>query len=112
MKIVILDAYTANPGDLDWEAFNELGHLQIYDRTSEEAVIENAADAEIVLTVQIQGRHTTQPPIPTSEQRKSSKDTGARKQYVITSKREVFKSALMLDPAPKPDSSEPILDHG
>ena len=47
MKIVILDAYTANPGDLDWEAFNELGHLQIYDRTSEEAVIENAADAEI-----------------------------------------------------------------
>ena len=50
MKIVILDAYTANPGDLNSEAFKELGHLQTYDRTSEEAVIENAADAEIVLT--------------------------------------------------------------
>ena len=50
MKIVILDAYTANPGDLDWQAFDELGQLQTYDRTSAETVIEHAADAEIVLT--------------------------------------------------------------
>ncbi|MEE2614778.1 MAG: D-2-hydroxyacid dehydrogenase [Verrucomicrobiota bacterium] len=50
MKIVILDAYTANPGDLDWQALNELGQLQTYDRTSAETVSEHAADAEIVLT--------------------------------------------------------------
>ena len=50
VKIVILDAYTANPGDLDWNAFNVLGQLKTYDRTSAESVIERAADAEIVLT--------------------------------------------------------------
>ncbi len=50
MKIVILDAYTANPGDLDWQVFKDLGQLQTYDRTSEDAVIKNAAEAEIVLT--------------------------------------------------------------
>ena len=50
MKIVILDAYTANPGDLDWHFLNELGQLQTYDRTSAETVIDHAADAEIVLT--------------------------------------------------------------
>lgn len=50
MKIVILDAYTANPGDLDWHSLNELGQLQTYDRTSAETVIDHAADAEIVLT--------------------------------------------------------------
>ena len=50
MKIVILDAYTANPGDLDWQVFKDLGQLQTYDRTSVDAVIENAAEAEIVLT--------------------------------------------------------------
>ena len=50
MKIVILDAYTANPGDLDWQVFKDLGQLQTYDRTSVDAVIENAAEAEIAVS--------------------------------------------------------------
>lgn len=50
MKIVILDAYTANPGDLSWEALSVLGELCVYDRTSPAQVVERAVDAEIVLT--------------------------------------------------------------
>ena len=34
MKIVILDGYTENPGDLSWDALAELGELSVYDRTS------------------------------------------------------------------------------
>lgn len=49
MKITILDAYTANPGDLSWSDLQELGTVTIYDRTSPEEVIERAKDAEIVL---------------------------------------------------------------
>lgn len=33
MKIVILDGYTENPGDLSWEGFEALGELTVYDRT-------------------------------------------------------------------------------
>ena len=50
MKIVILDGYTLNPGDLSWEGFEELGDITVYDRTSNEQVIEHAANAEIVIT--------------------------------------------------------------
>lgn len=50
MKIVILDGYTLNPGDLSWAPIEELGELVVYDRTPPEQVILRAADAEIVLT--------------------------------------------------------------
>ena len=50
MKIVVLDAYTGNPGDLSWEKFKALGELEIYDRSSPEEIVERCADAEIVLT--------------------------------------------------------------
>ena len=50
VKIVILDAYTANPGDLDWNELTSLGQLQTYDRTPADLVIKRATDAEIVLT--------------------------------------------------------------
>ncbi len=50
MNIVILDSYTANPGDLSWERLDELGSLTIYERTAPEQVVERAKDAEIVLT--------------------------------------------------------------
>lgn len=50
MKIVILDAHTANPGDLSWEALSALGELYVYDRSLPSQVVERAADAEIVLT--------------------------------------------------------------
>ncbi len=50
MKIVILDAYTANPGDLSWEPLKEIGELIVFDRTMPEETVARAAEAEIVLT--------------------------------------------------------------
>ena len=49
MKIVILDGYTENPGDLSWEGFEELGELTVYDRTPKEKVIERIGDADAVI---------------------------------------------------------------
>ena len=46
MKIVVLDAYTANPGDLSWEPLSALGQLEIYDRTAPEDVVVRATGAE------------------------------------------------------------------
>ena len=48
--IVILDGYTANPGDLSWGALEEMGQLKVYDRTKPEETVERAKDAEVVLT--------------------------------------------------------------
>lgn len=50
MKIVALDGYAANPGDLSWNELKNIGECTIYDRTSPEEVLERAAGAEIVLT--------------------------------------------------------------
>lgn len=50
MKIVILDAFTANPGDLSWEALAALGELISHERTPAAQIVERARDAEIVLT--------------------------------------------------------------
>ena len=50
MKIVILDGYTANPGDYSWKALNSFGEVEIYDRTSRDEVIARAKDADMVLT--------------------------------------------------------------
>lgn len=50
MKIVILDGYTLNPGDLSWDGFHSLGDVTYYDRTSDEDIIERIGDAEIVIT--------------------------------------------------------------
>ena len=49
-KIVILDGYTANPGDLSWEKLQDIGQLTVYDRTKPEEIVERAKEAEIVLT--------------------------------------------------------------
>lgn len=50
MKIVILDSYAANPGDLSWEELTEVGELKVYDRTLPEETVERAQGANIVLT--------------------------------------------------------------
>ena len=50
MKIVVLDGYAANPGDLNWEPLSELGSCTIYDRTAKKDVIERSKDADIILT--------------------------------------------------------------
>ena len=50
MKIVILDGYTTNAGDLSWNGISELGDLTVYDRTAPGEVIERCLGAEAVLT--------------------------------------------------------------
>jgi len=50
MNIVVLDGYTANPGDLNWDAFRALGTCTIHDRTPVAEIVVRAQDAEIVLT--------------------------------------------------------------
>ena len=49
MKMVVLDGYTENPGDLSWDSLREFGELTVYDRTgSEDEVIERIGDAQVV----------------------------------------------------------------
>jgi len=50
MNIVVLDGFTANPGDLSWEPLRTLGDCTFYDRTPAALTVERARDAEIVLT--------------------------------------------------------------
>lgn len=50
MKIVVLDGYTLNPGDLTWKPLEELGEVTVYARTPEDKVIERIGNAEIVFT--------------------------------------------------------------
>ena len=50
MKIVILDGYTENPGDLSWEGFEKLGDLTVYDRTPADKIVERIGDADVVYT--------------------------------------------------------------
>ncbi len=49
-KIVVLDGYAANPGDISWEPWKELGELTVYERTAPEETVARCKDAEIVLT--------------------------------------------------------------
>ncbi len=49
-KIVILDGYVANSGDLSWDALKELGALTVYDRTAPDEVVARAKDAEAIYT--------------------------------------------------------------
>ena len=50
MKIVVVDGYTLNPGDLSWDRVRAFGDLKVYDRTPLEEIIPRCAAADIVLT--------------------------------------------------------------
>ncbi|WHH56972.1 D-2-hydroxyacid dehydrogenase [Petroclostridium sp. X23] len=50
MKIVVLDGYTLNPGDLTWEGLEKLGEVTVYDRTPADKILERIGDAEAVFT--------------------------------------------------------------
>ena len=50
MKIVVLDGYTLNPGDLSWAGFEALGEFTCYDRTEEDQILSRIGDAEIIIT--------------------------------------------------------------
>jgi len=49
MKIVILDGYNTNPGDLDWGSIEALGDLSIHDRTPEQLIVAHAQDADVLI---------------------------------------------------------------
>ena len=50
MKIVVLDGFTLNPGDLSWKGLKQIGDVMVYDRTAPDMVVERAKDAEILIT--------------------------------------------------------------
>ena len=50
MKIVVLDGYTANPGDISWESWNCLGEVTVYDRTAPSELLGRAEGADAILT--------------------------------------------------------------
>ncbi len=50
MKIVVLDGYTLNPGDLSWSSLKEFGDVEIYDRTPGDKIVERSKEAEVLLT--------------------------------------------------------------
>ena len=50
MKIVVLDGYTENPGDLSWSGFQALGDLTVYDRSPQELVASRIGDAQLIIT--------------------------------------------------------------
>lgn len=50
IKIVVLDGYTENPGDLSWNSLEQLGELTVYDRTPPEKIIDRIGDADAVYT--------------------------------------------------------------
>jgi len=53
MKIVVVDGFTLNPGDLSWKGLEELGECAIYDRSAPDEVIGRAENAEVILTNKI-----------------------------------------------------------
>lgn len=50
MKIVVLDGYTLNPGDLSWDALKALGEVEVYERTLPHELLQRAEGAEVLLT--------------------------------------------------------------
>ncbi len=50
MKIVVLDGYTLNPGDLSWDGIRKFGDLQVYERTPPHQIVERCKDAEIIFS--------------------------------------------------------------
>lgn len=50
MKIVVLDGYTENPGDLSWNGMEQFGKVTVYDRTPADLIVERIGDAEVIYT--------------------------------------------------------------
>ena len=49
-RIVVLDGYTLNPGDISWSGLEEFGDVSVHDRTPDDAILERAAGARFALT--------------------------------------------------------------
>ncbi len=63
-KIVVLDGYAANPGDLSWEPLKEMGTVQVYDRTAPEELLARAMEADILLTNKVKINDATMTQLP------------------------------------------------
>lgn len=63
-KIVVLDGYAANPGDLSWEPLKEMGTVQVYDRTVPEELLARAKEADILLTNKVKINDATMAQLP------------------------------------------------
>jgi len=50
MKIIVLDGYALNPGDLSWDKLAQLGDLEIFDRTAPDQTLDRVADAQIIMS--------------------------------------------------------------
>ncbi|WP_394493982.1 D-2-hydroxyacid dehydrogenase [Shewanella sp. ENK2] len=50
MKIVVLDGYTLNPGDLSWDALSQFGDIEVFEHTVHDQIISRSRDADIILT--------------------------------------------------------------
>lgn len=50
MKIVVLDGYATNPGDLSWDGLTEFGELTVYDRTPADLILERSAGADVLIS--------------------------------------------------------------
>lgn len=64
MKIVYPDAYTLNPGDLDWQPLQALGTVELYDRTSPDELIDRIKDADAVLVNKVKLNRETLAQLP------------------------------------------------
>jgi len=64
MKLVVLDGYALNPGDLSWEPLRALADCQIFDRTAEQDILIRAEGAEILLTNKVPLRRETLAALP------------------------------------------------
>ena len=56
MKIVVLDGYTENPGDLSWDEMKKYGELTVYDRTPAEDAVKRIGNAEVVLPIRLRSQ--------------------------------------------------------
>jgi glycerate dehydrogenase len=65
MKIVVLDGYTLNPGDLSWDDLKSLGPCEIHDRTPPDEILHRAAEASILLTNKVEITHNHIQNLPT-----------------------------------------------
>ena len=64
MRIVVLDGFTTNPGDLEWRALEPLGELTVYDRTPADKILERSAGAEVLLTNKVPLTRETMAALP------------------------------------------------
>ena len=64
MRIVVLDGFTTNPGDLEWRALELLGELTVHDRTPADKILERSEGAEILLTNKVPLTRETMAALP------------------------------------------------